>query len=563
MKLQKFASYDIEAANWVNYVIGAITISDQFGNLQTIFYKTPAEMIRGMIRISETEGIKLFYAHNGGKYDTMFLINEITEMDYFCDVIEISGRIIEFKVMFEDNEKRKKMLFCLRDSYALFQTSLDKISSELIGEKKKTDLIDYNNVSDTPLIREYLKQDTEILYKCLKVYFEFTGFVCITQPSAAMKIYSEQFEKFGIFEHRRSNEYISEILEKWYYGGRVEIFKNQAKNIYYYDVNSLYPGVMKNNFYPIGEIERIYTDYYDPDKLGLYEIEILSKTNFKVSPIPVRTKEGIYYVNCSPGDIVNITSLELNYLIKKKVKFKVLKGYVFSGKEKIFTDYVDYFFKKKIESKENKILYKFFLNTLYGKFGMNKRRYIIRNYTRNEKKPEMNQIRYINESWIEQPTEVFSNKVLPEVAVFVTSYARMFMLKFYEEYFDALIYTDTDSILISRVMDKKYIDPVKLGLFKFEGFYNKGVFLQSKTYALKNKEIEYIKFKGFHADNFTYADFEKCIKNGKLLSENQFRLTNLLRSKKFERIEVKKVIRKTRSKRDQKNNVSYQMKEVK
>jgi len=37
-----------------------------------------------------------------------------------------------------------------------------------------------------------------------------------------------------------------------YYGGAVDVYRPHGRNLYYYDVNSLYPFVMQNNLYPTG-----------------------------------------------------------------------------------------------------------------------------------------------------------------------------------------------------------------------------------------------------------------------------------------------------------------------
>jgi DNA polymerase type B, organellar and viral len=36
-------------------------------------------------------------------------------------------------------------------------------------------------------------------------------------------------------------------------GGDVQVFKNYGKNLYHYDINSLYPYVIKNYAMPIGQ----------------------------------------------------------------------------------------------------------------------------------------------------------------------------------------------------------------------------------------------------------------------------------------------------------------------
>ena len=50
-----------------------------------------------------------------------------------------------------------------------------------------------------------------------------------------------------------------------YRGGAVDVYKPYGTDLYYYDVNSLYPYAMKSNLYPVGE------SYYYLWKKGVLE----------------------------------------------------------------------------------------------------------------------------------------------------------------------------------------------------------------------------------------------------------------------------------------------------
>ena len=44
-----------------------------------------------------------------------------------------------------------------------------------------------------------------------------------------------------------------EFIKDSYYGGAVDVYKPYGKNVYRYDVNSLYPYIMKNYPMPVGQ----------------------------------------------------------------------------------------------------------------------------------------------------------------------------------------------------------------------------------------------------------------------------------------------------------------------
>lgn len=73
----------------------------------------------------------------------------------------------------------------------------------------------------------------------------------LSMSSIAFKIfkscYKEKYALVYIF-----HSFIDTYIRKSFFGGRTEIFNNFAKENYYYDVNSLYPYIMKIMDMPIG-----------------------------------------------------------------------------------------------------------------------------------------------------------------------------------------------------------------------------------------------------------------------------------------------------------------------
>jgi DNA polymerase type B, organellar and viral len=72
-------------------------------------------------------------------------------------------------------------------------------------------------------------------------------------------------------------------LKNSYTGGSTEMFIPFGTNVYGYDVNSLYPTVMKNQYMPIGNITFFEGDIREVDKkaFGFFEVEITAPDNIK------------------------------------------------------------------------------------------------------------------------------------------------------------------------------------------------------------------------------------------------------------------------------------------
>src|SRR4029077_4008077 len=80
-------------------------------------------------------------------------------------------------------------------------------------------------------------------------------------------------------------------LRKSYYGGRVEIFRplyKDKKPLYCYDVNSLYPSVMKGNTYPNGFSFETHK-FYD-NGTGFYQCKVKVPKKMYLPPLGIVLK---------------------------------------------------------------------------------------------------------------------------------------------------------------------------------------------------------------------------------------------------------------------------------
>src|ERR1700731_1749841 len=163
---------------------------------------------------------------------------------------------IESKI-FLINLKLKNSLISFKDSYRIFPISLDKlcelfkVKGKIFKYKQEFNNINIlkNNKNFNSFIK-YSKQDSKCLFNSLiKAQKEFiklhnvdiTSVVSIS--SLAMKIFRINYLEVDI-PILNNNE--DNFIRKAYYGGATDYYKAYAKNLYYYDVNSLYPKAMCN-----------------------------------------------------------------------------------------------------------------------------------------------------------------------------------------------------------------------------------------------------------------------------------------------------------------------------
>ena len=198
------------------------------------------------------EGTNTIFTHNLGGFDGVFLQKFVSR--YFDNsnvdiIIDDSKSIISITVKING----KTLVFL--DSLRIFPVSLDNlckvfnVPGKIEGYKKE-----WNNASildNKELLNElivYAKQDSQSLYEALKAAqdlyiskYKVDITSIVSMPSLANKIFRLNFLDKNIPIITGFNDM---FIRNSYYGGADDIYKAYAKDVYYYDVNSLYPWAM-------------------------------------------------------------------------------------------------------------------------------------------------------------------------------------------------------------------------------------------------------------------------------------------------------------------------------
>lgn len=458
----------------------------------------------------------------------------------------------------------------IKDSFKILPLSLRELSKEFNVEHGKldlwtevqkiypnqyTDVVDFLDKckTDDKLFLKYLGYDVMSLYEIIEKLIQISGvtknqFTKIVSTSSLSRMIFKQGYKGKVFksEGQRRTDYqiltqynwvndidTEAILRNAYCGGRTEVFKPILENFgYHFDVNSIYPYWMLEEL-PVGKpieyndsvmIKKIFELWMDKHVgAGFIQCEIYVPYQH-IPPLPCNMGKLAFPCGYLKG---TWSYIELEYAILY-CDVQILNYEIclhFPKTFPIFRNFITTIYSLKKEgtiTKNNALRFfaKLLMNCGYGYTGMR----------RDDKKgiddikniSKYTEISYVNkkEGYIEFPSEIKSEYIQVQVAAYITSLARLQLLKTLK-YLDSIgnvYYCDTDSIVSDVPLDEKMIDSVRLGMWDLENKLNKGLYLKPKVYIeeiIKNDEIKTLKkFKGVSkttVNNFDYSTYEEIL----------------------------------------------------
>lgn len=351
----------------------------------------------------------------------------------------------------------------------------------------------------------YGKQDVEVIRRATLEYWAFLrdndlGCFAPTIASQAFSTFRHRFMEHQILID--DSDRAADISRDSYVGGRCECFRlgTYDGDIYYLDVNSMYPSVMINGQFP--RKLRTVTKYCDIDDLKEWQ-----KDNALIADCIVETDEPAYPLKHEHKLIfpvgkfrVSLTGAELKYALANDHVRRVIATCVYE-QAPVFNAYIKYMYALRMDARQRgdevgESLAKLFLNTLYGKFGQRGRRYEIIDTTYDtsiltwqhwdvptQTLTNMRQFGGIIQEFV---GESESRHSFPAIASFTTSYARMVLYRaIHKAGRENVLYCDTDSMVVnsaglSRMQDE--LDANKLGAWKVEDKFKSVTLYGAKDY---------------------------------------------------------------------------------
>lgn len=538
----------------------AVLYSDQFDPV-VIWEENHKRMIERILEeIAKLPEPYTIYAHNGGKFDYMFFINELR------GAVSFKGR----GIMRAQLPGRDGIVHEIRDSMHIIPTSLLSAA----GKMK----FDYSNMLKSKRekqrknIIEYCIDDCRRLLKVIRKFVERNSLkLSIGQAALAGVKQEYKFECLneltdaklrGVhFDTRERDLYGKPTGRGYFYGGRVDCFAGRGVftgPLYYVDVNSMYPAVMANCKHPVGSHYTFRSGI--PDNYTAF-VRVQCRNNGALiarnenGETTSQIREGEFFTTiwefeaaCDLELISNVRIIQCvdcneftdfsRFVLPRYEYRAVAKAQLAELEARGITDKSNDFTYDDI-SLTNTVM-KFELNNAYGKFAQNPRRYREHCFTDIDAKPDDgfdwgvapkfisdvqnyaiwerkaykwddNEARYI---WDRPPR--FYNV---GTGASITGAARSVLLRALHRTRQP-IYCDTDSIICRDVGDLE-IDTKKLGAWKLEKVFDEVVIAGKKEYACKvaglpdgHKDRIIVKSKG--VDGVTYAEMVRLASGEKI-----------------------------------------------
>ncbi len=317
-----------------------------------------------------------------------------------------------------------------------------------------------------------------------------------------------------------------------YYGGRVEVFResfninSDDKLLSYGDVNSMYPWSMLAvmpcdlSFVRTGKVD--LEKCHELGYLGFLECTVRVPESCYLPPLPVRHKGKLIF----PTGVLHGVWTSAEIAILSRIGGDIVsygRSAWFRGR-RVFTDFVTDQYKRRNKADANysmgrDLTAKLFLNSLYGKMGMNSERETLW-FHPTEEDLMTHSLRSVSEPQFGMFSEMVVSQpqyVIPHIAAWVTSIARARLWTLMQDFIDAgesIYYCDTDSIITSGEVG----DSSKLGDLKLVGKVKRFLAVAPKMYyCIFDDGSEYVKAKGFSggfgAKGLTEKQFLNIVKH--------------------------------------------------
>lgn len=235
------------------------------------------ERIEAVVR--DDKEIRTIYFHNFSRFDGILL------MKYFAskgDKYHIKPLLRNLRLSKLSVYLGKELLFTFKDSYTLLPSSLASLSKTLCPELGSKGSIPHDEVKVSNLLDKseellsYMRQDIRLLggvmLKAQDIYWSLYNVDIenlLTVSALALSIYRTNYydqESWPIHIPSRNED---SFIRRGYYGGHADAYMPYGENFYYYDVNSLYPYIMKTFRLLLRVLGTIWTSGCTPPSLPL------------------------------------------------------------------------------------------------------------------------------------------------------------------------------------------------------------------------------------------------------------------------------------------------------
>lgn len=511
--------------------------SDQFGSIVIWDDDFDTFILKVVTAIESLPNAYTIYAHNGGKFDYLFLVRHLR------GAVKFKGRAI---------------MSCRIGNHEL-RDSLHILPEKLAAWKK--DHFDYSKMIRASRakfrdeILSYLHSDCVYLFDIIKSFTQEFG-LKISIGQAAFSELKKSYKNVAMLGGSKYADVQDDFLRRYFFGGRVEciggrgIFDSREGRGDYklYDVNSMYPHIMADFAHPIGNEynwrrgdiseDTVFIDV-ECENAGAF---VSRKATNELDAAPEHGF-GRYYVTKWEYDVaikyglidnVNIIGVVDNALRSNFSKFIIpmydrrRHGKTEMERLRILGQEDSTEFE---ELKKQDLFLKYLLNNSYGKFCQNPRNFKEYYYTDAGERPPQDWMEFLKECddetahkyrmpieraddfaiWAKpSPGRRFNNV---GTGASITGAARAMLLENIQLSRDP-IYCDTDSIICRELPVTS--DVAKLGAWKHEATFDRVIVAGRKLYACEvqgypDGHEKRIKIRSKGATGLKWQDFEAML----------------------------------------------------
>lgn len=303
------------------------------------------------------DDVKMIYtciAYNGSRFDHVMLYRYLMTTGFYCILPPMTGGMI-LNMMFVLFRSGRYILK-VWDPYRFTMTSLKNVCKSYRIDNGKLDL-DHNAAQrayeqgrlkswlndNRRMVERYSKRDVDVLHEIVDRLRsnDIFGDTIMESPTIASFCYDMWLKDVS------HDVWIPDVdcdifFRKAMIGGRCESSRGRVRidgqDMTQIDVVSLYPYVMKEREYPLGEPR--HTKEYVEDALGIYRCRVEVKRHGYHTVIPHRLDGE--NLNWSPfEDTINLTNIDIERLKTVGDTVEVLEGWVWDRRGRIFEKYID------------------------------------------------------------------------------------------------------------------------------------------------------------------------------------------------------------------------------
>jgi len=473
--------------------------SDQFGSIVIWEEDIDRFVIKVVAAIEALPDQYTIYAHNGGKFDFLFLISKIK------GEVRFKGRAI-MAAKIGNHE--------LRDSLHILPEKLAAWKKDTFDYSKMKREVRYKHKTE---ILAYLHSDCVYLFDIVKSFIAEFGL----KLSIGQAAFSELKKSYKVQHLSESSD---EFLRRYFFGGRVEclvgrgLFQTDARHRPYrlYDVNSMYPSVMAHFHHPVGNEYHWRRGDIGPDTCFL---DIRCRSNGALvargasDPLlaDVCYDEGRYFTSIweynvslqydllEDVEILGVVDFKertdfSKFIVPLYERRQIGKAAMARLKADALEETTDF-----EELKKQDLFLKYLLNNAYGKFAQNPRRFREYYYTEAGEAPPQKWMQFLEElsdddrhrfAFPCERTEDFHVWARPSpgrrynnvaTAASITGAARAVLLEAIQNAVEP-VYCDTDSLICRELLNCD-IHKSRLGAWDLEATFDRVIIAGKKLYA--------------------------------------------------------------------------------